>query len=405
MTVVESLLGASWDELERSHVENFLAEAGDEGLTWEIKGDAHRGVWPRREQIEKAVSGFGNSHLGGVLILGAERKDKRKPGWALDGLEPPKGTESQIALGRAIRGVRPTPPFRIKVWATQEGREAAVIWIRPVDRPPAITRDGRVFERTTGETEPVRDPAMLSRLFAAGEGAAQQAEEKALRGARAALGVSATQLVYGEVLNWNNATPNQGRVGVGVAATAYESDIGGRLFRASFAALIDRIAKSQLVCIRAIGPESPDYYLSRQTRESIVARLDPSIGLDHANRFAIRAGWEGSVGVACLLPEGTSLDFLCDEVLRPAWTVASRLVLGLGGTGRLHLALFGSGPMQHGHAWPSVKRPVRRWLDLSGTEESEGFQIPLDDLSYVMDELRRTGGEERWNDDDRSSSS
>lgn len=398
--MVESLFGASWDELGRDQVENFLADAGDEGLTWEVKGDAHQGAWPRREQIEKAVSGFGNSHIGGVFIVGAERKDKRKSGWTLDGLEPPKGTESQIALGRAIRGVRPTPPFQIKVWLTQEGREAAIIWIRPVDRPPAITRDGRVFERTTGETEPVRDPAMLSRLFAAGEGAARQAEERAWRGARAATGVSATQRVYGEVLNWNEATPNQGKVGIGVAATAYEPDIGGRLFRTSFADLMDRIVTSQLVCIRVSGFQSPDHYLRRQTRESIVARLDPSIGLDHANRFAIRAGWEGAVGVACLLPEGSSLAFLCDEVLGPAWTVASRLVLALGGTGRLHLALFGTGPMQPGHAWPHPKRPVRRWLDLSGDEAPDEFQIPPDDLGYVMDELHRAGGEERWNDED-----
>jgi hypothetical protein len=93
MNPVEALFGVSWDGLERDHVTSFLAGAGDEGLTWEVKGDAKEGRWLRREQIEKAVSGFANSELGGILIIGAQEDEG---GWDLTGLQPP--SESEVAL-------------------------------------------------------------------------------------------------------------------------------------------------------------------------------------------------------------------------------------------------------------------------------------------------------------------
>jgi hypothetical protein len=278
MTVVETLFGVPWETLDEARVTAFLKEAGDEGLTWEVKGDLHRSEWPRREQIEKAVCGFANSRLGGVLIVGAERTDKRAPGWTLPGLQPPLEAETELAISRTIRtGVRPTPPFRVKAWEVGEGRKAAVVWVAPVDRPPSITRDGRVYERTTGATEPVSDPAMLSRLFAAGERASIEAEEKAGRVAVRSLDAAGV-LVAEAGYDWSDASSMQGRVGVGLAATGYAPDIGDRLFRRSFGEAIERQLGAELRCVRAAGFEQSDKLSLRQQRENIVARLDPRIG-------------------------------------------------------------------------------------------------------------------------------
>lgn len=397
MTVIDSLFGVPWEKLEKSHLISFLQNAGDEGLTWEVKGDRRTGRWPRREQVEKAVSGFANSQLGGVLIIGAERNKKGEPGWTLDGLDPPEEQEAEMALSRNIRsGVQPAPPFRVKAWTVGAERKAAIVWVNPVDRPPSITRDGRVFERTTGETEPVRDSAMLSRLFAAGERAKNEAEDKACRAASRVMGVAGA-LTNGAEFDWHQASSQQGRFGLGVAATAYgQEDIGGRLFRRSFGAALERIARNQLVCIRAIGFDGRDQFAMRQQRDSIVARLDPSIGLSHARHFALIACWDGAVGVSCLESEGASLDLTRDELLRPAWNVASRLVLLLHGSGVLHVAVAGEGPMHHQHRWPRPDAPVQRLVELDGDEDAKSFEVPPADLDYVMDELYRLGGEDRW---------
>jgi hypothetical protein len=400
MTVIDSLFGVSWKELEISHLISFLQVAGDEGLTWEVKGDRKASRWPRREQVEKAVSGFANSQLGGILIIGAERDKKSEPGWSLAGLSPPTEQETEMAISRIIRsGVRPTPPFRVKAWTVAVERKAAVVWVEPVDRPPSITRDGRVFERTTGETEPVKDPAILSQLFAAGERASGEAEDKARRVAFRAMN-AAGALTYGTEFDWSQASSQQGRFGLGVAATAYGHDIGGRLFHRSFGDALERIARDQLVCIRAIGFDGRDHFSMRQQRDSIVARLDPSIGLSHARHFALLACWDGAVGVSCLESEGASLDLTRDELLRPAWNVASRLVLLLHGAGALHVAIAGEGPMHDQHRWPRPDAPVQRSVELDGDEDVKRFEVSPGDLDYVMDELYRLGGEDRWVDVD-----
>lgn len=399
MTVIEPLFGVSWDALDKSHLVHFLEEAGDEGLTWEAKGGAKEGRWLRREQIEKAVSGFANSQLGGVLVIGAEREGSDQ-GWVLTGLLPPSEDEVELAISKVIRaGVQPVPAFRVKVWPISDGKKAAVLWIPPIDRPPAITRDGRVFERTTGATEPVKDPAMLSRLFEAGMEAERMAADKALRASRRALDGPPGAAEYGDILDWNDASSQQGRVCLGVSATAYEPSLNDRLHRLTYAEEIESQMRAELVCVRAMGNFPSDQYSLRQSRESLRARLDPGFSAAHAPRFFVIAHWDGSIGVACLETEGSALEFIEQEVLKPLWSLACRLTLLLGGSGQLHLALCGSGPMHSGHRWPSDAKPVRHVLELRGDEEATTFEVAHDDLQDVMNELWRSGGQERWTDD------
>jgi hypothetical protein len=86
-----------WDELTAADVESFLADAGDEGLTWEAKG------WqqPRRDTVRKGVGGLANAR-GGFFIVGAE--PAQAGGWMLNGVtfadvEPGTWLSSVIASG------------------------------------------------------------------------------------------------------------------------------------------------------------------------------------------------------------------------------------------------------------------------------------------------------------------
>src|SRR6266542_3866071 len=74
--------GARWEALDLGHLQAFFSDAGDEGLTWEAKGTT-----VGRDDIVEAVCGFGNSDLGGYLVLGA-RKGERSHPWTLDGWKP-----------------------------------------------------------------------------------------------------------------------------------------------------------------------------------------------------------------------------------------------------------------------------------------------------------------------------
>src|SRR4051794_2724209 len=67
--VLETLLGVTWEDVDREVLERFLANAGEEGLLWEAKGGG-AGRWVRREQVEEAV--------GRALEHGLERQTPRR---------------------------------------------------------------------------------------------------------------------------------------------------------------------------------------------------------------------------------------------------------------------------------------------------------------------------------------
>jgi hypothetical protein len=107
----DHLFGVDFENLDLAHVEAFLAEAGEEGVTWEAKadddderkrpgGEAPGRLKPRT--IQKAASGIANQ-IGGFLILGA-RWDKAAKRWRLPGIvvddaepvgDPPRCVERQ----------------------------------------------------------------------------------------------------------------------------------------------------------------------------------------------------------------------------------------------------------------------------------------------------------------------
>jgi hypothetical protein len=77
-----TIFGPSWAQLQLPDVEAFLQDAPSEPLEWEAKGDFDP------NSIRRQVCGFANSHNGGYLILGAQR---RGDSWTLDGVGFPNG--------------------------------------------------------------------------------------------------------------------------------------------------------------------------------------------------------------------------------------------------------------------------------------------------------------------------
>ena len=386
---VQSLFDLSWADLGREDVVAFLDTAGDEGLTWEAKGDEGERRWPRREQLEKATSAFANSQLGGVLIIGADRREKGRPGWDLRGLHPPAEPEIEVAISKTLRtGVDPIPPFRVKHLGEVDGCHAAIVWIEPVPDPPCVTSGGLVFERATGVSDRITDPSLLARLFTAGKTARKNAEIGALLGASEAM--EAGRLVRATYQTpW---TKNRDRFSLGVAAVGHQGDIGRCLVSASFRNLLEDLARAHL------HTETPELFIE-QGRGRVCARVDPVNVDDRFRQWGVWATWAGRVGVACVRPRADMHDRFRAEVLAPAWRVAVRLVVALGGVARGHLAVIGYRDIAPDHAWPSAKDPIQRSIDLPATEEIDDYTPPASDLDYVATEVRRAAGEQIWTGD------
>ena len=247
---VVMLFGVSWQGLDRHRVETFLDTAGDEGLTWEVKGDEGQQRWPRREQIEKAVSAFANSRLGGVLVIGANRR-REEPGWDLPGLKAPAEQEIEVAISKTIRtGVAPIPPFRVKQLGEADGLHAAIVWVEPVPDPPCVTSGGLVFQRATGVSEKVTDPSDLARLFDGGDRARAGAEAGAVTGAVLAMRAAVDVAPYPPFTSWPG---DRDRCSLGVAAVGYEGDIGRRLVAQSFREKLEKLVVEHFKTVRTMA--------------------------------------------------------------------------------------------------------------------------------------------------------
>jgi hypothetical protein len=169
-TAMATVFGAEWNDLTPEIVETFLADAREESLTWEAKGHDQ----PRPDSIRKHVCGFANQ-IGGYLIIGAERREGE---WSLPGVVF-RDAEPEKWLEDVIRGLQPSPPCRAAAWPRPADRHLAVIEIGRVAGAPCMTPGGMVYERVSGATLPVRDPAALARLFARGEQARAAARDAA----------------------------------------------------------------------------------------------------------------------------------------------------------------------------------------------------------------------------------
>lgn len=361
-----TVFGVPWSELEVEDVERFLADAGDEPLLWEAKGGGER---PHPGSVRKAACGFANSR-GGFLIVGADRE---ADAWTLAGVDF-RGQEPQLWLGQQVRdGLRPTPRFDVRSWERVGGREVAVVQIEPVAVPPCMTADGTVYERVSGATVPVTDPAVLARLYERGRAAELHAENAAIRRAKEL------------VVDTDPGNPPFLHIGIVVAPTGRPEDLGATLFTESF----ERRGRE---IVLGLPPEplllgGAARGVQSYVRQDLVGIETPAL-IDVRHRWTARASWDGAVGVMlAVVPdrdeEGFTEDALFNDALRPAVAAVVELVAATGGFGRAHVVFA---TLSRGCSfWPadgSGKRqlssgnglgPIRDWTEQDGRLSEEAF--------------------------------
>jgi hypothetical protein len=210
-----------WDAVSLDVISGFLNQPVEESLTWEAKGGT---IKP--DDIRVSASAFGNSDLGGFLVLGATQ-DHGLRSWTLDGWQPPEVDVGQW-VAKCLDHVRPRPEAETKSFALSSGGVLAVVRFLPAPIPPVITSAGLVWQRVDASRSiRVTDPAALRRLFDRGTAAEVRIHDESH---------AAVDELFGSGPNGRRA------VVMAAAAASLPSDITGRVFRRSFASLLgDRV--------------------------------------------------------------------------------------------------------------------------------------------------------------------
>lgn len=359
-----------WEDLELEHVRAFLAGAGDEGLTWEAKGRER----PHPDSVRKTGCGFANG-IGGCLIVGAERHGGS---WAAPGVSF-RGEEPVAWLDQTLRdGLRPVPRLDVKAWEADVGH-VAVVRVEPGAIAPCMTSGGEVYERVSGRTVKVVDPAVLARLFERGESALAQAEATALEEAK----------LVGVI---DPGEPPFLIVGLGLSPTGMPTDISAKLFTEAFAGRLGNTLESLPSARRG---------QIVVTQEAVHA-WTPSGG---PLRLAARAAWNGGVGILLQIirPEEErwtrmTADELFGTRIRRAARAATELVAELGGYGKAHVALrfstrgyglIGSQGEHYRLGGGRSRLQIQGWTDGDG--------VVSDELVESMKrELLRASGAHEW---------
>ncbi len=348
-----------WDSLTLSGVEAFLADVDSEPLAWEAKE-----AWDKRS-IRKAVCGFANSHDGGYLLVGVK---EREP-WEIVGVETPTADPpSDVTDVLRDGGVEPYPDgLDAAPFAVGQGRHLLVVHVPPVATPPCNTR-GTVYERVSGKTPPVTDPARLAALFARGDNA------KVL--ARAGAGFAARVL-----LRHQTGTP---QFGLGLAAVGYAPDIASRLFTPRFESVIrNQIAGALMPDRQTFGEPT----IHRSVGQDHLRFTAPSL---HSKGWAIdaRANWDGSVGVHWSQDvDRMNIESTVDRPLRAALEIARTVLAALKPSGVRYLTVAPAG----GQVFPMYLGDSNRGPNV----ERGPLADPSDDdslLESIRRELERASG-------------
>lgn len=351
---MDTPFGCDWVAIQLDALDAFFRNSDEgEGLTWEAKADIIRPA-----QIHKAASGFGNSALGGYLVLGA-KWDNAARKWTLPGVA--LGKEPKTWLSSVINsGTNPSPRIDVKSFATSPNMTVAVVRFVPVPNPPSITADGRVFERTVGQTLPVSDPSALARLFARGEEARSAAETLAEWEARA-------------VFRGPPGKRIPAFYSLALVPTGIPKDLGTVIFRRSFVdSLRDRLFTD---VTHLVGPGAHDGREIAQDRVS--AWLQFTEGDNGPLAVVTR---RGAVVGAHAGGQGNGLATLRGDGPATMWTVVSRIAgdLGLHGPAALHMEV--QAPTGSGSSFASIKR----WTSVSPPSDA--------DVNRLMRELDRAAG-------------
>jgi hypothetical protein len=360
----------TWSDLTLSALKAFLADADEESVTWEAKADDQKRPL-HSGSIRKAACGFANQ-IGGFLIIGARRGDDGR--WQLPGIKRPD-REPELWIGKLLRALSPTPGFDTKAWTVDDDRLVLVVRVQPVAAPPCMTPDGRVYERVSGETLPVEDPALLDRLFQRGRHARDRAEQHAF--AAAVRGLDAPR--------WTDELA--AGLSVTLAPVARSSDdIASRLFVPSF-------RKQARLALRGVlgehrEPSDIETWVQQDAFSLLAQFRDFSVmhgsvsnrGRPWKSTWIVQATWDAAVTVSASFAPSELEDLdPVEELLVPGWREAALLVGLLGGYGPAHLGVgVRASPPSRGRPLPPPAPPagsmfrglpaetqIGRWVDVA----------------------------------------
>lgn len=363
--MIPTPFGTTWEDLSLEALRAFFAEATDEGLTWEAKGGA-----VRPEHVRTAASAFGNSLLGGFLMLGASR---HSGSWTIDGFAFPTEPQTWVSTCLMNDNVRPVPSFDTKVWPLDEERSVVVVSFRPYPVPPVLTRDGHVWERLSGVSKQVTDPASMRDLVHRGERALTDAARISEAGRDDLL----------------NAPPLDRRcsVVVSMASPALLGDASPRVFRESTRRAMGAQLDGSLAMPRISG------YVQNRTGGDVSqhALTLCNAGFDEGDGYCIRLGRHGSFAVGASVGlEESGLRAVANDAgaLRPAWEAAAHLLGGFVGEAPIHAAIA---------LWDQKvgTTAFARWTTTVGPW--------TDELESVCREARRALGRSEWEPEDSGS--
>jgi hypothetical protein len=272
-----SPFGVAWEELALDDLVGFLNTAEDESLTWEAKGGNIR-----PEHLREEASAFGNSTLGGLLVLGATQ-DRDTGAWSIDGWTPPQ-REVDLWVHDCMDngGVTPKPSVSVKAWELETGGYLACVAIWPVATPPVITAAGQVWERTSGKSVKVTDPQGLRRLFDRGEAARARAYQVSI--------AAADELLEEELANGHAG------IAIGMAAPALLGDVATDIFRQSFSRQLNEDVQALQMEFTAAGLRQLIGAVSDWNQGGITFRS--TSGFDADDHYTVRARRDGGVALA-----------------------------------------------------------------------------------------------------------
>ena len=138
-----------WEKLTSADILALLDNDNGESFFFEFKED---GI--RNEQLNKEISAFSNTY-GGYILLGVT--DKKTVSGCI------KWTEERIH-NVIYNGITPTPNFDVQQFQI-DGNIVFVVKIEEGSMPPYITNDGKIFERISSSSMPIKDSSKLSQLY------------------------------------------------------------------------------------------------------------------------------------------------------------------------------------------------------------------------------------------------
>jgi len=261
-----------------------------------------------------------------------------------------------------------------------------------------MTPQGRIYERVSGETLPVEDPALLERLFRRGEQARALSEKFANKAAYRAI----------ELPTWG--VDRSISVCVGLASVGREDDaIASRLFTE---VTHDLLVQGIWELNGEVRPIAVDVV---PTQDSYVATIETEpgrhFGLDQGTvtkitraTYFIQANWDGSVAAGVWSADDFSPSSADPEVLiSKLWKQAAQIGSELGGYGPAHLTVavmvadadamqpgasgrvFGRPPPQ-GTIYARLPPEIRIDRDLDSTTPDDAV------IESIGRELQRAGG-------------